>query len=371
MPAVVTPQDVADLVQSILPDLDRMNWEQIAQNLTDYEMMSHWLKDDKIMFEDGLYVKKNLLSQTSGAASHTGMTDTDDVDIPDLMDDIQVPWRHAQTKWGYHYQTDILMNRGKSRINDTVKPRRVAAMIDLAEELEQKAWQVPNTTDKLNPYGLPYWIVYTATGAPGFTGSYPTGPDAVAHTTIAGLSLTDSPKFKNWCATYTNVSKDDLLPKMRTAIRKCNFKSPVTKDDMNTKRANDRRYYTNETRVALFETVGEAQNENLGRDLAPFTAGVGGSHGGVSESDGALTFKKHPIVYVPQLDDTTVFTACTNPVYQIDHSVFAPFCLKGDYLRETGPEKVPNQHNMYRVFLELTYNLICWNRRKNAVFATA
>jgi hypothetical protein len=239
MAGAVTPQDVADLVQSILPDLDRMNWEQIAQNLVDYEMMSHWLKDDKIVFGDGLYIKKNLLSQLSGAASHTGMTDTDDVDIPDLMDDLQVPWRHAQTKWGYHYQTDILMNRGKSTINDTVKPRRVAAMIDLAEELEAKAWQVPNSSDKLNPYGLPYWIVYNA--STGFNGGYPTGPDAVEHTTIAGLSLTDSPKFKNYTANYTSVSKTDLLPKMRTALRKTNFRSPVTKADMGTPRGNDQR----------------------------------------------------------------------------------------------------------------------------------
>lgn len=95
MAGPVTPQDVADLVASILPDLDRMSWQQIAQNLTDYEMMSHWLKDDKIIFNDGIAIRKNLLSQLSGNASHTGMTDTDDVDIPDLMDDIVVPWRHA------------------------------------------------------------------------------------------------------------------------------------------------------------------------------------------------------------------------------------------------------------------------------------
>jgi len=366
MAAVVTPQDVADLVQSILPDLDRMSWEQIAQNLVDYEMMSHWLKDDKIVFGDGLFIKKNLLSQLSGAASHTGMTDTDDVDIPDLMDDLQVPWRHAQTKWGYHYQTDILMNRGKSTINDTVKPRRLAAMIDLAEELEAKAWQVPNTTDKLSPYGLPYWIVYNS--VTGFTGNYPTGPDAVAHTTIAGLSTTDSPKFKNYSANYVTVNKQDLLPKMRTALRKTNFKSPVTKDDMSTKRGNDRRYYMDEVTTSAFETLGEAQNENLGRDLAPYTAGVGNSHGGVQDVDGTLTFKKNPLVYVPQLDDTTVFTAATNPVYQIDHGVFYPYCLKGDYLRETGPVVAPNQHNMYRVFLDLTYNILCCNRRRCAVF---
>lgn len=366
MPATVTPQDVADLVASILPDLDRMNWEQIAQNLQDYEMMSHWMKDDKVVFTDGIAIKKNLLAQLSGAASHTGMTDTDDVDIPDLMDDLTVPWRHAQSKWGYHYQTDILMNSGKSKINDTVKPRRIAAMIDLAEELEAKAWQVPNTTDKLNPYGLPYWVVYNATT--GFNGGYPTGPDTVAHTTIAGLSLTDSPKFKNYTANYVSVNKQDLLPKMRTALRKTNFRSPVTKEDMSTPRGNDRRYYTDEVTCSAFETIGEAQNENLGRDLSPYTAGSG--HGGVQDVDGTLTFKKNPIVWVPQLDDTTVFptTVATNPIYQIDHAVFYPVCLKGDYLREDGPYKAPNQHNMWRTFMDLTYNFICCNRRRCAVF---
>lgn len=368
MAGVVTPQDVADLVTSILPDLDRMSWEQIAQNLQDYEMMSHWLKDDKIQFSDGIAIQKNLLTQLSGAASHTGMTDTDDVDIPDLMDSMQVPWRHAQSKWGYHYQTDILMNRGKSSINDTVKPRRHVAMLDLADELEAKAWQVPAVSDKLNPYGLPYWIVFNA--VTGFTGAYPTGPDAVVHSTVAGVNLSESPKFKNYSAQYVNVSKDDLLPKMRTGIRKTNFKSPVTKDDMSTPRGKDRRYYCDEATCSAFELVGEAQNENLGRDLSPYSAGGhGGGRGGVEDVDGTLTFKKNPIIYVPQLDDTAVFTAATSPIYQVDHAVFYPVCLKGDYLRESGPFMSPTQHNMYRTFIDLSYNFLCANRRRQAVYA--
>ena len=366
--ATVTPQDVADLIESILPDLDRMNWEQIATELQDYEMMSHWLKKDRVSFEDGIAIRKNLLARTGGAASHTGITDTDSSSIPDLMEHIQVPWRHAQTNWSYHYQTDILMNRGKARINDTVKPRRYAAMVDLAAELEEKAWQVPNTTDKLNPYGMPYWVVYNATT--GFTGGYPTGPDAVAHTTLAGLDLTDAPNFKNYSANYTDVSKTDLLKKMRTGQRKTRFKSPVTRDDMSTPRGKDRRFYCNETTVSSLEDIGESQNENLGRDLAPFEAGVGQGHD-ITNAGGELTFRKIPIIWVPQLDDTNVFTACSNPIYQIDHAVFHPFCLKGDYLRETGPEKVPDQHNMWRVFLDLTYNFLCSNRRRCAVYATA
>lgn len=366
MAGAVTPQDVADLVASILPDLGRLNWEQCAQNLQDYEVMSHWLRDDKVLFSDGIAIQRNLLTQLSGAASHTGLTDPDDVDIPDLMDNIQVPWRHAQTKWGYHFQTDMLMNRGKSRINDTIKPRRFAAMVDLAEQLEAKAWQVPNTTDKLNPYGLPYWIVYNATT--GFNGGYPTGPDAVQWTNMAGLNLTESPNFKNWTANYVNVSKQDLIPKMRTALRKTNFKSPVTKEDMSTPRGKDRRYYFDEPTASAFENLGEAQNENLGRDLSPYTAGVGKGHGGVEEIDGTLTFKKNPMIYVPQLDDTSVFTAATSPIYQVDHGVFFPYCLQGDYLRESGPFMAPYQHNMYRAFIDLTYNFICINRRRCAVF---
>lgn len=367
--AVVTPQDVADLVQSILPDLDRMSWEQVAQDLQRYELMSHWLQKDKLMFGDGIAIRRNLMTQLSGAASHTGITDVDDVDIPDLMDDITVPWRHAQTKWAYHYQTDILMNRGKSSINDTVKPRRAAAMIDLAQELEQKAWQVPNTSDKLSPYGVPYWIVYNATT--GFTGGYPTGPDGTVWTTIGGLSLTDSPKFKNYSANYSSVSKLDLIPKMRTGVRKTNFYSPIGDLDLSTPRGDDRRFYCDEATVSAFEDVGESQNENLGRDLAPMEAGQHGSRrgsGGLRDTDGTITFKKNPIVYVPQLDDTTVFTAATSPVYQIDHSVFYVYCLKGDYLRETGPEKAPNQHNFWRVFIDLTYNMLCANRRRCAVY---
>ena len=153
---------------------------------------------------------------------------------------------------------------------------------------------------------------------------------------------------------------------MRTALRKTNFRSPVTKEDMSTKRGNDRRYYTDEVTCSAFETLGEASNENLGRDLAPYTAGSG--HGGVQEVDGTLTFKKNPIIWVPQLDDATVFTAATNPVYQIDHGVFYPYVLKGDYLREDGPHKAPNQHNYWRTFIDLSYNFCCVNRRRNAVF---
>jgi hypothetical protein len=80
--------------------------------------------------------------------------------------------------------------------------------------------------------------------------------------------------------------------------------------------------------------------------------------------DGTVTFRGHPWIWVPKLDART-----DDPVYMIDHSVFYPVCLEGDYLRESDAIMGPDQHNIFNVFLDLTYNYACVDRRRNAVFS--
>jgi hypothetical protein len=218
-------------------------------------------------------------------------------------------------------------------------PRRAAAMIDLAKEIEDKAWSSPGGSDTRLPYGLPYWIVKNSTT--GFNGGAPSG-----HTTVGGVSLTDSPNFKNYTVTYTDVTKADLIKKLRTMARKINFKSPV--DIPEYRGGKSRQHlYVNEATITDIETLGEQQNENLGRDIASM--------------DGKLVFHGNPIVYVPKLDSDT-----SNPVYMVDHQTFYPVCLKGDYLRET-KNMAPNQHNITQYFVDLTYNFLCVDRRRNGV----
>jgi hypothetical protein len=74
-------------------------------------------------------------------------------------------------------------------------------------------------------------------------------------------------------------------------------------------------------------------------------------------------FRNHPIIWVPKLDADT-----TNPVYGVDHSTFYPICLRGNYLRESKPMTDATQHNVYQVFVDLSYNYICLDRRRNWVF---
>ena len=333
-------KSIADLVASTLDELGRMKFQQIAQNLQDYEVFSHWFKRDKVAFDSGIGIQRTLMNKLSGAAKHVGLMETDTVNITDVIDQLTIPWRHAQTSWAFIYQ-ETLMNRGEALIFNVIEPRRAASLIDLVEELENKAWASPSSSNVTEPYGIPYWIVTNA--STGFNGGAPSG-----HSTVGGVSLTDSPTFKNYTFQYVNKSKADLVKKLRTAHRKCGFKSPITIQDYRGTQGQRYRLYVNETTIAAFEDIGEAQNENLGRDLASM--------------DGTMVFRNHPIIWVPKLDADS-----TDPVYGVDHSTFYPVCLSGDYLRESEAKPAPSQHNVFQVFVDLSYNYLCVDRRRNWV----
>jgi len=337
----LTATDIGDMVIGVQRDLGRNKFQNIAQSLQHYEVFSKWFKKDKVAFESGIGISRTLLNKVASAASHVGLLETLQVNIEDVLDQLTVDWRHCRTHWALVYQTDILMNAGTSRIVSTVKARRASAMIDMVEELETYGWSAPAVGDKVLPNGLPYWIVKNATT--GFTGGYPG-----SHTDVGGVSLTDSPTFKNYSAQYVSATKGDLIKKARTAHRSCRFRSPISIQDFRSSGGERYRIYVNEATMSNLEDIGEGQNESLGRDLASM--------------DGVMTFRRHPIIWVPELDSDT-----SNPFYMVDHNTFMPVCLKGDYLRETEARVAPNQDNVFFSTLWLSYNYLNFDRRRNAV----
>lgn len=345
--------DLADLVSGTLYELGRMRFQQIAQELQEYEVMSKWLKRDRVLEDSGIGIQRTLMVTTAGAARHVGLYEVDDTDQKDLLTQLNIPWRHAETYWIFD-RREVLMNSGKQLVLNIIKPRRAGAMIDLAEELEAKAWSCPGASDNVLPYGLPYWIVPSSTAAFGFNGVAPYG-----HTTVGGVNPTTYPKFCNATVQYSAVTKADLIKKLRKMHRKVGWKSPVTIQDYRRGSGSKRRLYVDDVVIAKMEDLGEAQNENLGRDLASM--------------DGQMTFRRHPIIWTPQIDPGNHSitdhdgTAVYNPVFFVDHSVFFPYVLKGDFLRETKPEKASDQHNVYETFVDLTYNYLCVDRRRCGV----
>lgn len=346
--AVLKSDDLADLVAGTLRNLGKMNYQQIAQSKQKYEIFSHWFKNERITLDSGYGIQRTLMNTLPDSAAHVGLGEVDNVAIVDLIDQLQVPWCHAQTSWGMIYQ-EALMNRGESLIFNVVKPRREGAMIKLIEEIESKGWSAPSSSsDKKNPYGIPYWVVKNSSSTPGFNGGAASG-----HTTVAGVSLTDSPTFKNYTFTFAatgGITKQDAIKKTKTALRKCGYKSPIPGSDYTKGAGEQYRIYTNETNFSLMEDIGESQNENLGKDIANSMFNVG-----------SLALRGFPIVWVPQLDSDT-----DNPIYGIDHSTMMVVGLKGDWFRES-ESNAPLQHDTVQYFVNLSYNYLNLDRRRNFV----
>jgi hypothetical protein len=343
--ATISPADIPDVVATTRVSEGRLRFQQIAQNLPFYEIFSRWFKRDKVMFSSGYKIQRTLMNKLNrAAAKHVGFLQPDAVNIMDVLTTMSVEWVHAQTDWGIVYQTDVLMNSGKDLILNIIKPRRIASLLGLVEEIEELGFgAAPGVSDNVNPWALKYWIVWNATD--GFTGDVASG-----HTTKGGVNPTSVPTFKNYSLTYVTVSDNDLVKGLRTMFRKCRFVSPISHPDYRGQIRDRYRLYCNEETVTAFEDVVRSHNSNLGKDLAMF--------------DGAAYIAGYPIIYIPQLDNDS----SSDPVYVVDHSTFYPVCLKGDYLRESGPTQ-GESHNTWNCFTDLTYNFLCVDPRRSGVAA--
>lgn len=344
---ILSDSDINDLVIGAQKDLGRNKFQDISQELPDYVVMSKWLKKDKIQFRGGTGVQRNLKVKSGNTARNVGLYQVDDINIISLMKQMSIPWRHTRNHWGYD-TVEVAMNSGDPELEiiDMVESRRYDCMLGLTEMLETNGWSSPAVDDEKSPMGLPYWIVKNA--SLGFNGGAPSG-----HTLVGNINPTTYPKWKNYTGTYSNVTKDDLISKLRTAYRQIGFKSPVDIKDYVEGRGQRYQLYMAEATLNALERLGEQQNDNLGNDLA--------------SKDDMITFKKHPCMWIPILDADSDL-----PIYMVDHATFYPVVLQGHYLRETKPISMgAKQHTAYVVWIDISYNFMCVNRRANAVLYKA
>lgn len=341
MPAIQAG-DIGDLIADTLRDLGEMKFTEIATDLQDHTAMRVLLKKDNITLDAGTAVQWNVLVNHSNSAANVGLFASDNVNVVDGMVQANVPWRHVTTNYAIE-RREIAMNRSPRKIVDLLKERRIMAMIALAELMEGNFWNFPSATDTTTPYGVPYYITKNATE--GFNGGLPTG-----YTTVAGLVPATYPRWNNWTYQYTTVSKDDFIRHARQAATKTYFRPPV--DGIPTFNTGDKyAFFTNYAVIGQLEEACEAQNENLGNDLA--------------SRDGQVIFRRVNVMYVPKLDTDT-----TNPFYGINFGVFKNYILRGEWLKETAIPVTPGQHTVASQHVDCSHNLVCKDRRRNFVLAT-
>jgi hypothetical protein len=285
----------------------------------------------------------------SNSARFVGLGAEDVIDITNQMGTGTVPWRHATWNWAWDFR-EPLMNRSPSRIVELIRTRRIASIGSMIELFERALWRAVATTDDTTVFGVPMWIVKSNTAATlannnGFNGLAPSG-----YTTVAGINPTTDTRWRNYATQYTTVSKSDLVQKWRRMAEYTNFE-PLVENTPQYDTGERTEFYTNYAVSGTLVELLEAQNENLGVDIAPY--------------EGKAMFMRTPLNVVPELDNDT-----TNPVYQVDWGVFGVRGLSGAWMKETNVPMVSGQHTVSATHGDTSLNTICVDRRKCGVLAT-
>ena len=348
--ATMTDTDFTDLVNSTLRSFDpKGRFNEIAATLRGFEMMPRMMRDEAdSVSSGGEGFHFHVMTASNGAAQMVGLTDEDNVNFANVMARGFVPWRRSTTS--YTVERRMLQeNSGASQLYKMIKAQRAAGMLSYAELLEAQGWGKPtDSSDVTSLWGIPHFVVKgTPTSTEGsFSGGNPAG-----FSDCAGLNSSTYTRWNNWTANYVNINKDDAVTQMRRAAQRTAFKSPVDIDDYSKGNGQRFRLYVNgNTRLAM-ETVGENQNENLGRDLSPMD-GTGMS----------IAFRGSPIIDVAKLDADT-----SNPIYMLDFNWMSFKFLEGDMFRESEAKEVPLRHNWRQVFVDSSHNLVCTERSRQAV----
>jgi hypothetical protein len=346
---VLQSSGIADLVAMTLPQLGKLKFTDLMSNYQNTIILKRTMKKGKMTFESGASVDFNVITDTNHSAKMVGIGQVDNVDIPNLMTKGEVPWRHCTWNWA-HDNRILAMNREPSRIVDLLQTQRIAAFGDGIILFEIQGWQCPASTDTVSAYGIPYWVVKSNTAATqtnnnGFNGGAPTG-----YTTVGNINPTTFPRWQNYATQYTNVLKNDFVRKARRMMFYIDFQ-PLVDEIPTYNTGDDYGLYANYSLVAALEELLEAQNDDLGNDIASM--------------DGKTEFRRKPVTPVRQLDLDT-----TNPLYALNWGEFHAMGLRGLWMYETVIPVMPNQHNVSATHNDCSFNWFCRNRRRNGVIAT-
>ncbi|MFH0982773.1 MAG: hypothetical protein V2A79_14715 [Planctomycetota bacterium] len=356
----------ASLGNSTLRDLlrttqENLPWDGKFETLlkyNDYMVVNQWFRQDKVMFDGGTAIVRNVQLTENGTARMTQPYEPAAPATADVQGRLRANWVQATADYSVSRQ-EMLRNRGKAKLIDLVKSKRIACMADLANLLEEQAWAAPSSSsDTLNAFGIPYFLV-PITGAQvtaathGHQGTYLSGFSDCFGIDPAQTSP-DASRWKSyndvWTTTDGSIAAADVI-KMTRMLRRLRFTSPyIAGLEAGTDRKT--RLYAVETVVESLEQRARQNNDSLGADVGMF-AGIKSSAGG-------------PLVSGIPVETlwVEVSTYYAYPLIAINHDYCYPFVMEGDFFRETPDVNDRSQHDVFTTFEDIQFNFVCINRQR-------
>ena len=349
----ITVAEAIDLGHLTLNSFKRDEFEYVLTH-HGYPICNRLFSGRDVDIQTGKLITRSIVLGSTGNADHVKLFESDEQNITNITEEIQVPWKHAKSSFSWELR-EIMVQNGPEGYISLMKVRNTNMYAELADEIELRGWLSPDSsTDKDNPFGIPYWLVTGAAAEEGFHGDNPRYADGNEITAGAGnIDTDDFSGWKNYYSDYDEVN-DDFLKRLSRAFRKTKFKSPTMVDSKTGTINSPFTLHSNDSVIGDLEDLALKSDDRVGADLGKYA--------------GAVVFKRIPIEYVDNLDtDATGYDEnChgINPIYGVNWNYFEPVILKGDNFRRNKPINDREQHNVMTVFVDLTWNIVCTNRRK-------
>lgn len=361
--ANLTPQQIDDLVATTMEFMiAKGQFTNLLSDLNDYVAVRELMARHKKTFQGGMDWTFNVAiasdNKGNNTAKFTKLFDTDSSNRVDVIKKGKVSPRFVTASYFYDQRESALNSGSMVQRVEFVKEQMTLMYQSFYQLMEEAFWGCRTyADDDVTPDGIKFWLQKqsdTAAAARemgGFDGKNPMLATSATVSTLkavarAGIDSDTYGRWANWAAQFADVSKTDLVKKMRYAARKTDFKSPINVSEP--KLGTGRAIYTDIETLTALEDLLEAQNMNLGNDIAA--------------KDGKTLFKGNPIYHVPFLDNDA-----DHPVYMVDWSTLCLGILGGWDKKVSKPMEVADQHNVRRVFLDASLNFVCTNLRNQAV----
>lgn len=334
------PNEIDDFVELTQPNFKRRKWTDFSLNLQRY-VSAKLIQEKHLKERGGPQVDFKVQHSNTGTARNTGMYGIDVTKVKDLADNGIVPWSMQTVNWSYDIYEDIFQTDNETIVRELIM-REHAAYNDMAELNEENFWSMPSSSANVErrPFGVPYWIVKNASSSIGFNGGNPTGFSGGA----AGIDSNTYTNWRNYSFGYTNVTRDDLVKKVKQSIEFTNFIPPHAYPELKFSDAPCEMFSTYRVTEPL-EALAESRNDNLGADLARYM--------------GKVTIGGCPISWVPYLENNDT----SDPVYGINWSYWRPYVKKGCNMRKNPPKPAAHQHTVRECHIDTWMQFICVNRR--------
>ncbi|MFA6691525.1 MAG: hypothetical protein WCR98_06045 [Saccharofermentanales bacterium] len=254
-------------------------------------------------------------------------------------------------------EAEMDRNKGPERIFDLLKAKVQNAIREMADNIQPKLILSPTgSSDKANPTGLSSWFPLGTDGSTGawnaYNGIYNDGSGTTFN--VGGIScaagVANNERWAAWYADHDGELGDNLLDLIDDASTDLSFISPIHPEVVG-----------GPTKWTGFKFL---TNKAVIRNLRGLLRKADDGLHSLETYHNVPLLNGIPMLYVPEADTARPSLYGTDPFWLVNMDLVKVYVVRGWKFRKKGPLVAPNQHNTYRTYWDLQYQIHCKDRRR-------